>query len=185
MAQILKYPLLIIILNIGLSSCNRYIDQYRTLKSWPIMQGEMNFYSDSNVLKFKSNMIFRADTERWPAKPFYMQFPKRLKSYDFDYGSSFVFYFSNKQVIAVWINLMNQPNKPDSVYVPTEDEVETFRNAKLMVSDHKYNIRYIPYMAKRKQLMMRQKDAMILLFNIEPKNYETFLKRAQTFKLLY
>ena len=184
MNQTLKWVVLIFILNMALSSCNRYIDQYRTLKSWPIMQGQMDFYPDSNVLNFKSNMIFRADTEQWPAKPFYMQFPKQLKWYDFDYGSSFVFYFPNKQVIAVWINLMNQPNKPDSVYVPSEDEVETFRNAKLMVSDHKYNIRAMPYMADRKQLMMRQKDAMILLFNIEQKNYETFLKRVQTFKLL-
>jgi len=167
-----------------LSSCNHYIDQSKTLQSWPIMQGEMQFYPDSNVLEFKSNMVFRADTEKWPARSFYSQFPKGLIWYDFDYGASFIFYYSDKQVIAIWINIQNLPNKPDSIFVPSGDYVTEFRNAKLVPSGHKYNIREIPYMNNRKQVLIRRRDAMILLYNIKQRNFDNFLKKIETFKFI-
>jgi len=167
-----------------LFSCNHYIDRAKTVLTWPVDEGRMQFYPDSNVLIFRTHMQFHADTETWSARSFEATIPKGLKSYEFDYGKSFIFYFNGDQAMAIWINIENLPNRPDSIYVPSEDELFSFIPSHFSVSSHKYDIRSIPYLSGRKQLLVRKKDVQILLLNIKHNNFEIFKKSIESFKFL-
>lgn len=181
------YYCILLTLCIIFYSCTHYIDRTRTQSTFPVDEGRMQFFPDSNTMIFKSHMKFRADTEIWPAKSFEIRFPKNIVSYDFDYGSWFIFYYKKDQVFAIWINIQNLVNQSDSIYSPSREELSTFIPSHYSYSshNHKHNILTIPYISGRKQLIVRKKDVQILLFNIEERNIEAFKKDAETFTFLH
>ena len=182
--HIIALLLLSILSALLLPSCSRYLDRAGSFIDWAPFQARMDAYKDSNVVTFRSRMAFHADTEVWHARPFTTALPKGLKSYDFDYGDTFVFYYGSDQVIAIWVDIQHMPTRPDSAYVPSEEEISSFIPRHLTTSGHKYNIQYIPYHSDRKQFMIRKAGRTILLYNIKEKNFSGFLKDVQTFTFL-
>jgi hypothetical protein len=86
------------LLLIWVSSCNQYIDKATGEKRIPVYQGHLAYYSDSNVLVFKSNAGIRMDKEKYSAKSFYTKLPKGLVSYQLSNAETFSFYYKKGQV---------------------------------------------------------------------------------------
>lgn len=165
-------------------SCNRYIDLAKNKTHLPIMQGYFDFYPDSNILLYKTNVILTRDTEKIYPKAFKVRLPKRLRSYELSGSTDFGFYYDKKQVIFINIDLDNKEVKRDTTYSPNEDELNNFVLYKASTSNHKYNIKEIPMNSKRKQMFIKKGAATILLYNIEPKNYDLFYEYANGFSFI-
>jgi hypothetical protein len=168
---------------IVLSSCTHYIDQVKSQKSWPISDGKMEIFPDSNVLIYKSKVALKADKEVWYPKSFYTLFPKKLKWYEFLGDDNFSFYYDKDQVILISIDLQKSTDQPDSYYVPDNNEIDS------LISKHplpkaKYDVSRIGMIPGRKQYVIRRKSACILLYNIEEKNYDAFVNSVKAFTFL-
>jgi hypothetical protein len=165
------------------TSCNRYIDKATTERKVQVMQGNITFYPDSNILVYKSNVGLRMDNEVLKPKSFYAKLPKGLKWYAI--GSDvFKFYYPNKQAVAVNINQSDNAPIHDTTYVPTEAELSRFIDLSNPSSSDKYDLSKIDYKPNRKHLIMKKGAATILLYNITPKNYSKFTEYLKEFKFL-
>lgn len=154
------------------SSCNRYIDQVTSVKIYPIRQGSIAFYPDSNVLVYKTNIRIQLDSDIYMIKPFYTKLPKGLKWYSIGL-SSFEFYYPNKQAIAVDINYYDNAPVFDTSYVPTESELQKIIDLNGGSIKDKYSLSKITVNSKRKQLIIKKGTATILC--IWPKIRDTQL----------
>jgi len=165
------------------SSCNRYIDKVTGERKVQIMQGNMTFYPDSNVLIYRSSVGLRMDSEILKPEPFYVKLPKGLKWYEIANSQSFVFYYSHQQVVAINIDLSNKAFMRDTIYEPTKAELDNFLNSS--TSDHgKYDIRKIKFSPQRKQCVIKKEGATILLYNITSENFSEFSEYLKSFRHL-
>lgn len=165
-------------------SCNRYIDRATSNDNVPERKGYFELYPDSNIFTYKTNVILTRDTEKIYPKAFKVKLPKGLKSYELTGSSDFSFYYQKKQVIFIRVDLENNKSNQDTSYSPTEDELEKFVQSKLTLTKSKYNIKEIPMNPKRRQMFIKKGEATILLYNIEPKNYDLFYGYVNSFSFI-
>lgn len=154
-------------------SCNRYIDVSKE-NQISVQQGYFQFYRDSNVLVYKSNVALIRDTEKVYPKSFKVKLPKRIKHYEFVGSSDFAFYYGNNQVVFIKINLENGQLKQESFYVPSGEQLESFIQQVATDNNKKYDIKKIPSKAGRVSKIMVKGEATILLYNILENNEELF-----------
>ncbi len=162
------------------SSCSHYIDRVTT----PVNQGYLTFYPDSNVLIYKSNVGLKMDNERYNPKPFYTRLPKGIKWYEMENSQTFRFYYANAQVILISIDLFSEPNKIDTSYIPIQEEINKHIKSSASSTNEKFNINRIGINEARKQLIIKKEAATILLYNIKPKNLETFRATLESLEFL-
>ena len=183
----LKEPfknLSLLILILGITSCNRYIDSVKTKTTTSIMQGYFDFYpADSNVLFYKTNIGLKRDTEVTYPKAFTVKLPKGLKFYEFS-STDFGFYYNNNQVVFMKVNVFDSIPNRDTFYFPKEAELNDFILNKIFTTNGKYNIKNISMNQSRKQAMIKKGAATILLYNIKPENYDLFLKDVSSFSFI-
>lgn len=66
-------------------------------------------------------------------------------------------------------------------YVPNDQEIEQIVQSKLASAQSKYDIKKIRIPAKNKQYVVKEKGVFLLLYNIQPKNYDIFVKSLKSF----
>jgi hypothetical protein len=169
---------------IWVSSCNLYIDKATAVKRTQVYQGNLTYYSDSNVLVFKSNTGIRMDKEKYYAKSFYTKLPKGLVSYQLSNAENFTFYYKKGQVLSIVIDLADSVTKRDSIYEPRKAEIEKYITHFTAGKNQKYNLCDIGYKQERRQAIIKKDAATILLYNIAPENYVLFVKCLKGFKFL-
>jgi len=166
------------------NSCVRYIDKVSAPRRIQIMQGDLTFYRDSNILIYKSVIGIKKDTEVGHSKPFYAKLPKRLKWYEISNSESFNFFYDNDQAIVVNIDLFESSSLIDTTYVPDKDEIVKFIASCPIATSDNYDLKNISVKTTRKQLLIKKNSASILLFNIEPGNINLFESYLLKFKFL-
>ena len=169
---------------IATSSCNRYIDKATTERKLQIMEGNFTFYPDSNVLIYKSNVKLTMDTEVYAPKSFYTKLPKGIKWYEMENSQVFRFFYNKEQVVLINIDLRDSLTKVDSSYVPAREEMSKFVAGNASPSNRKFDVNKIELNKSRKQLIIKRDAATILLYNIEPKNYDSFVTFLKEFTFL-
>lgn len=174
---------LLFLLFIGVSSCNRYIDKAKRERKMPVMQGSFNFYPDSNVLIYKSNIKLKMDSYVYDPKPFYAKLPKDLKWYSVA-STTFVFYYNKNQIVAILIDIYNPEIIQDTIYVPNDDEIFTITTRTNPGSNKKYQIWRPETKRRRRHLIIKKDAATILLYNILPKNYNSYVNSLKQFRFL-
>ncbi len=167
-----------------LSACNRYVDVVKNGSNMPIQQGYLNFYRDSNVLIYKSNIILTRDTEKIYPRSFEVTLPKRIKYYEFLGMSDFAFYYDQNQVFFIKINLENRKGISDSSYVPSTEGLANFIQQLSTGNNKKYNIHEIAVNADRVNKIVTKGDATILLYNIKKENEDIFSSYLSSFVFL-
>ena len=172
-------PLIILLL-----SCNRYIDR-STGNNISVQQGHLNFYADSNVLVYKSNIGLTRDTEKVYPKAFKVKLPKKIKYYEFVGSTDFAFYYDNGQVVLIKVNLESPSLLQDTSYIPAEAELNRFIQLSSTGDNHrKYNAKEIASRADRINKVIAKGDATILLYNIVKKNENLFSNYLNSFSFL-
>jgi hypothetical protein len=177
------FGLLLLLLFLA-SSCNRYIDKVTSgEREVQIMQGNITFYPDSNVLNYRSSVGLRMDSEILKPKPFYVKLPKGLKCYEMANSQSFVFYYSHQQIVAININLSDRAFMGDTMYEPTKAELDSFLNRSTL-GHGKYGVRKIKSNSQRKQCFIKKEAATILLYNITSGNFSEFSECLERVRFL-
>ena len=166
-----------------LSSCNKYLDVSKS-NSIPIRQGFFEFYHDSNLLIYKTNVILTRDTEKIYPKSFKIKVPKKLKYYEFKSSSDFALYYDKGQVIFIKIDLDSKNAMNDTTYIPTREQLNEFIQFKTSIGDGKYDIKKIPLYQESKSAIIQKGDAVILLYNIHAENYNQFFEYVNEFKFI-
>ncbi len=164
-------------------SCNRYIDQVKA-DGEAVRHDQFTFYSDSNLLFYKSSVALQADNDTYYPKSFQVALPKKLKSYKFMNSEEFSFFYDGGQVLFIKINLRNSVNERDTTYTPSENEVSAYIENKLYSSPGKYDITKIAVKPNRKQTFIKKGPATILLYNVLPENHDFFLKAGNSFRII-
>jgi len=167
----------------ALASCSRYIDKVKSPTFYPVSDGKMEIFRDSNVLIYKSKVALKADQYVWYPKSFYTQFPKQLKWYEFLGDDFFSFYYKNKQVILISLDLQKSTNAPYTTSTPSAEEVDSLIS-KRPLPRAKYDVSRIAFIPGRKNYLMRRNSACILFYNIEEKNLPSFVASLKTFKFI-
>lgn len=178
------FHLLLFLILIGTESCNRYIDQVKTERRISAMQGSFTFYPDSNVLIYKSNIKLGMDTEVYTPRPFYTKVPKRLLWYKMANSTSFSFFYKAKQVIAIYIDLSAVGVSKDTAYIASDFDREQFLPHFSVDLHTKYDLWNIEMIKGRKHFLIRKGAATILLYNILPRNYDSFIEEMKQFRFL-
>ena len=166
------------------SSCSRYIDTTSAERQVTVMQGHLTFYPDSNILIYKSNIGLRADNNMQKPKSFHAMLPKGLRWFETNNSQSFAFYYAGKQTVAININLDEGAIEENEVFIPTDSDLTGFISKFLSTSTGAYDFKKIGVNSAREQLMIKKGAATILLYNIEPKNYDLFVKNISEFYFL-
>lgn len=165
------------------SSCSRYIDKVSSLQSIPVKQGYFNFYSDSNVLVYTSDVGLTRDTEKVYPKHFRISLPKGIKYYELTGSTDFSIYYDSKQVILIRLDL-EKNIIGDRMYVLKNRELESFIQSGMTLKNFKYNIKTIDVNDARRNVIIRKGAATILLYNIKLSKYDLFYKSATTFSFI-
>jgi hypothetical protein len=165
-------------------SCSKYIDITKNKTHVPIMQGYLDFYPDSNILFYKTNVGLTSDMEKKYPKAFKVKLPKGLKFYELSNSTDFIFYYNKRQAVVINIDADYKEITGDSVYFPTKAELDNFILYNTSTSNHNYNIKEIPMKSMGKQVFIKKGAATILLYNIEPKNYDLFFKYVNSFSFI-
>lgn len=179
----IKYLLLFVAI-ITICSCNRYIDTTKTKRQISLKPGSFDFYPDSNVLFYDSNVKLKMDDVVLYPKSFKVTLPKKLKWYTFSNSKEFLFFYSKRQVVVIKVDLENQMLLRDTIYSPNEAELSNFISYKLHSTGNKYNIKDIPFDSNRKHMFIEKGAATILLYNIEVENYDSFYENAMSFNFV-
>ena len=179
----IKYSLLLLSI-ITVYSCNRYIDSSRAKRQVVLNVGNLDFYSDSNVLVYKSNVGVKRDMETDYPKPFKVRLPKGLKGYEFSNSEEFLFFYKKQQSIVIKINLEKDTGTENISYSPDEGELRNFIEHKLYPGSGNYNIKEIPIKTNRRQMFIKRGAVTILLYNIEAKNYNLFFECVNGFSFI-
>lgn len=163
-----------IIISFLCSCANRYLDVGNN-KSIQVVDGSLIFYSDSNVLLYKSNVELKMDDEVVLPKPFKTKLPKKIMFYEIVGSSDFVFYYPDNQVLLIRISLNNTSLILDTSYIPSELEVDEFIHNSSVGGNHKrYNIKEISFKKDRVNKIIIKKDISILMYNIKKSNIDLF-----------
>lgn len=165
-------------------SCSRYVDKTTSIKEIPIYQGWLCFYSDSNVLFYKNKVGQQRGigTEAAYPNPYYIKLPKSLIWWTIG-QDSFVFNYQNKQAIAIYMDLFHDKKIKDTSFIPNNIEIASAL-PHFSVKRDKYDLWNIPMLRNRKHYIIYKGDAIILLYNILPSNYEHFIEATNSFKFL-
>lgn len=174
---------IILVLSIYNTSCNRYFDAVAEKDKLPKTVGYLTIYPDSNLFLYKSNVALNRDIEKIYPKSFKITLPKDLKYYEVVGSTEFVFYYANNQAVMVKVDLDRKSSaiKNYLSYVPNDQEIEQIVQSKLASAQSKYDIKKIRIPAKNKQYVVKEKGVFLLLYNIQPKNYDIFVKSLKSF----
>jgi hypothetical protein len=164
------------------SSCNHYIDK-ATSAPTKIEDGTFFFLPDSNVLRYKSHVIIKLDTERQIPKSFSIALPKGLVGYSMANSQDFEFYYKNNQVIAFAIDLRNNIINHDTTFTPDRVQMNEIINH-YFSGNGKYDITKIEYKSGKNQTVLQKGAVTFVLYNIEPSNYTAFVKSLISFQFL-
>lgn len=167
----------------GFASCSRYIDKVSSQQSLPVKQGYFDFYPDSNVLVYTSTVGLTRDIEKVYPKHFKVTLPKGIKYYELTGSTDFSIYYDSKQVLLIRLDLERNVTA-DTVYVPKQNEIESFVQSRLTLKKSKYDIKEISFNENRKHTFIEKGAATILLYNIKPDDYDLFYKSANTFSFI-
>ena len=162
----------------------------------PIYLSGQDYNKSGTDIKNKDTCIFfkfipnftvnRGNNEIFKPKSFEINLPKKIKYWEAISGANFGFYYKSKQVIFINTDLYNcSNNKSDSIYTPSEKEMENLITTTFETSRKKRrDIKEIPFLKGRKYQIVKKQGVTILLYNIKNKNYDDYLKLIKTFKEL-
>ena len=167
-----------------ISSCSHRIDKVSKHRKIVVAQGSLTFYPDSNVLIYRNNIGNRMDNEVLKPRPFYVKLPKGLKWYVMSNSQSFMFHYSNGQVVAINIDISDRANANDTIYEPTLVEVNDIVNSSFRDNSNKYDMKYIKHRDKRKDCVIKRGTATVLLYNVTAYNINEFRDCLKTFHFL-
>lgn len=171
-------------------SCNTYIDLSKNEGNGEEgISGEnwnLNFLRDHNEFVYKSNISAKADEQEFEKTHFSVSLPKRMVNWTYSNSTNcnFFFEFDNKQIIYIY-------SPPKGIYKTTDWELRE-------TTKEKIKSRLIDYWNKRNykeaELEILKKDHMtkvytdsrveILLYNIDPKNFDEYKSLISSFKYL-
>lgn len=174
----------IIFLLIITVSCNRYIDKVKKETKTTIMQGDLVFYPDSNILIYRSNVGLKAGQEVYQPKSFKVEIPKKLKHYFISNSQNFSFVYDDDQIVSISIDLVNPGNTLEKIYQPSEEEIKKYIQKNSNIDDSKFNIANIEYLSNRRHQMINRGSASILLYNIKEENMVGFTNALKRFEFL-
>lgn len=167
-----------VIITIG---CNRYLDKQSEInKVITNRDYELMILGDKNIFKYKSPINAKRDDEIILTTLFEISLPKKLLNFEIINMSEFSFYYAHRQCI-----LINNDNErkisiqKDTFYVPDKKELDAFIS-KCSKGSFKYNIRNNELIADRKFAFFKKQNSTILLYNIEPNNFNYFLNSAKS-----
>lgn len=164
----------LILLFLSAYSCSRYIDVAKDAQNVPIKQGFLNYYTDSNVLVYKSNVSLKRDAEIIYPKHFIIKLPKKIRFYEIINSTDFVFYYDKNQVVLLNIDLNGKEANVDTSYSPNISQINDFIQDKMFTATRSFDVKKIPAGSNRKQMILIKGAATILLYNIQPKNIDLF-----------
>lgn len=168
--------ILVVLVVANLAACNRYIDKIYSGKD--IQYYYLHPFLDSNIFKYKTDVILTRDTEKIYPKSFEMVLPKKMRFYEIMGSTDFSFYYNHKQVICMKINLEKKEPVKDSVYTSIAlGQIEKFVSTIRTGSD-KFDLQKIDPIPGRKHVILQKSYATILLYNILPGNIETYTQKA-------
>jgi hypothetical protein len=147
----------------------------------------LEIFDDYYVYTFQSNLVANADKEKTNPRHFQIKLPKGMKSYKTFGLDQFAFFYKKKQCVFVYLNRnLNDQVSKDTSYIPTEQETDDiiFKLVANTWDLKKNNMQNNAYDNKRKSLIIRKGSAVILLYNILPKNFSNFEQYAKQFHFL-
>lgn len=170
----------VVLIAANLAACNRYIDKVYTGND--IQYHYLYPFLDSNIFRYKTNIILTRDTEKIYPKSFELILPKKMRFYEIMGSTDFSFYYDKKQVISMKIDLEKKEEGKDSIYSDIAlDQVEKFINT-VMTGGGGFDLKKIKPVPGRKHVLLQKSHATILLYNILPGNIETYTRKAAQIK---
>lgn len=163
----------------GITSCGSFIDNVTGSKALPVKEGYFYYYGDNNVLIYKPTVRLKADSEVFMPPSFKVDLPKGMKFYEINEPADFVIYYSKQQVFYIHID-RDSNNNIDTAYTPDENELDDFILGKLTMRKYKYDIKKIKPSNARRNIILKNGQANILLYNITSVQFEDFLKSAKS-----
>ncbi|RXK85385.1 hypothetical protein [Filimonas effusa] len=159
-----------------MTSCRGYADTADGNTSIQMNNRYFQFYPDSNIFKYESNIALSRDEEKILPKAFKVKLPKGMISYEIIGSTDFCFFYEKKQVVYIKIDLENKAfvNNESFIYTSKLDEVERLVQSKLVLGENKYDITKVRLIKDRKQLIMKKTGVSILLYNIKPDKLSLF-----------
>lgn len=172
-----------ILIGIIFSSCAQYIDKHTMASGIPSDGTGLLAHKEYNVFKFKPTYKLTKDEESIIPQSFEIRLPKGLRYYSGSNGSDFGFYYDSGQVL--FVKTGNEFVKSAKIYEPSSKELESIIDNKLITSKAKFNIKEIKAHPGRNNLVVKTKDALILLYNVKIENINGFKESANSYKSLY
>ena len=183
--MLLKNPFIYIILVLASISaaCNRHIDTVAKEDKLPKTRGYLKIYPDSNIFSYKTSITLTRDKEKIYPRSFKIALPKNLKYYEVVGSTHFVFYYDNNQSVMVVVDLEPSTSVAENglSYTPKAEEIDEIIQSKMTLTKSKFDIKKIPLNARHKQLVIKNKGATFLLYNIAPRNYDLFVNYLSSF----
>jgi hypothetical protein len=139
-------------------------------------------FNDYLLFTFRTHIVVKKDLEIHEPTLFDIELPKKIGYWEVINSSNFGFYYKQDQVI--FINTLSSKGlvKSDTVYVPLKDEIETLINDNFTTSgNHKWDIKEIPIIPGRKNLLIIRGETNIFLFNIKENNFDSYLNLAKSY----
>jgi len=165
-----------ILIAANLTACNRYIDKVYAGKD--IQHYYLYPFLDSNIFRYKTNIILTRDTEKIYPKGFEVVLPKKMRFYEIMGSTDFSFYYDNKQVISMKIDPEKEWGEKDSIYSDIAlGQVEKFINT-VMTGGDKFDLKRIHPIPGRKHILLQKGHATILLYNILPTNIGAYTRNV-------
>ncbi|RAJ83456.1 hypothetical protein CLV59_103424 [Chitinophaga dinghuensis] len=178
----IRYLPIVLLMVVILNACSHRIDKVSKSVTGSVMQGEMNYYSDSNILIYRSNVKLTADKEIFNPKSFYAKLPKGIACWTFSNSSSFIFLYPHNQAIAINVRLDNI-SLSDTTFIPNELEIDSFLNREISGSNN-CDVRKIRIRSNRKQCFIQKGAATIFLYNIAKTRFSKYVDDLQQFRFL-
>ena len=166
------------------SCTTNYIDTVGNHSQIPVNSDFFQFYPDSNVFRYKSNIVLTKDTEKVYPKFFEVTLPKKIRYYTLIGSTDFSFYYDKNQVVFIKIDIEGTKSNTDTVYTPSREQLDEFIESEVRAGSGKYNLKNTSFNPSRKHLVMQKGDAAILLYNIEGKNLDLFSNYVGQFRFI-
>jgi len=136
------------------------------------------------IYTYDSNIQLTRDNETIIPKHFCIRVPSDIKYYESINSSDFGFYYSGKQIIFIKIDLENKMPVADTIYQPTREQIlEVLAHAQTS-NNRSHSLNKIQILDNRKHMIMQRGAATILLVNIYPKKFDSFLEGIQQFQFI-
>jgi len=153
-------------------------------RSSQVAGNNFNATNKDYIYTYDSNIQLTRDNEILCPKHFCIRVPCKIKYYESINSSDFGFYYSGNQIIFIKIDLEDKMPVADTIYQPTREQIlEVFDNAQTS-NNRSHNLKEIQVLDNRKHIIMQRGAATILLVNIYPKKFDSFLERIQQFQFI-